>query len=288
MYSDTRVFVVTCFESTLYQSIYQMSRIHLQSSMLSHPHPRIVPTLSLFSLLLLLTTQFSALAYADDSDADPNASVEYISDKAFKFAALSVTNQYRRQHNASDVVWNGTLAKIASEWSEDCVFEHSGGPTGENLAAGYPNTSASIIAWGHERVDYDFKKGEFGHDTGHFTQLVWKSTTSIGCGRTYCNNKDKKGAYGWYLVCEYWPHGNVIGQFKENVQKEVDEDEPDPTPAVTGTVEVIVPSSTSTGVAGPTETGESCPQGAICSAAGKVKGSVVCLSLANCICIESS
>jgi hypothetical protein len=36
-----------------------------------------------------------------------------------------------------------------------------GGPTGENLASGYPNVSASVIAWGHERVDYDFDAGEF-------------------------------------------------------------------------------------------------------------------------------
>jgi hypothetical protein len=47
-----------------------------------------------------------------------------------------------------------------------------GGPSGENLAAGYANATAAVNAWGHERVDYDFKKGEFSHETGHFTQMV--------------------------------------------------------------------------------------------------------------------
>ena len=40
-------------------------------------------------------------------------------------------------------------------------YNFQGGPYGENLASGYPNASASVIAWGHEREEYDFKKAEF-------------------------------------------------------------------------------------------------------------------------------
>lgn len=74
---------------------------------------------------------------------------------------LNVTNLYRQQHNASQLSWNESLAEYAKDWSEDCKFEHSGGPLGENLASGYPNVTASVEAWGNERKDYDFKKGEF-------------------------------------------------------------------------------------------------------------------------------
>jgi hypothetical protein len=57
----------------------------------------------------------------------------------------------------------------------------------------------------------------YSEATGHFTQLVWKNTTSMGCARKECNKDD---APGWYVACEYWPRGNVVGQFKDNVQAE--------------------------------------------------------------------
>jgi hypothetical protein len=59
--------------------------------------------------------------------------------------------------------------------------------------------------------------------TGHFTQLVWKATKSMGCGRFDCNgqNGDKGAADGWFVVCEYWPPGNVETQYKAQVQKQM-------------------------------------------------------------------
>lgn len=41
----------------------------------------------------------------------------------------------------------------------------------------------------------------------------------MGCGRKECDGKG--GTPGWYVVCEYYPPGNVIGFFKENVQSQV-------------------------------------------------------------------
>ncbi len=34
-----------------------------------------------------------------------------------------------------------------------------------------------------------------------------------------CGHEGKGGAFGWYLVCEYSPPGNVQGQYMYNVQK---------------------------------------------------------------------
>ena len=62
-------------------------------------------------------------------------------------------------------------------------------------------------------------KAQFSESTGHFTQLVWKDTTKVGCGAVHCNSNVNNGASGWYLVCEYTPRGNVIGAFKQNVGK---------------------------------------------------------------------
>ncbi len=95
-----------------------------------------------------------------------------------------------------------------------------GGPSGENLAIGYPNITAAIEAWGDERSKYDFDRPTgFSESTGHFTQLVWKNTKSVGCGREDCRNGNKDGANGWLVVCEYWPAGNVEGQYKNEVQR---------------------------------------------------------------------
>jgi uncharacterized protein YkwD len=65
-----------------------------------------------------------------------------------------------------------------------------GGPTGENLAAGYANASNAVDAWADERTAYDFNNPGFSESTGHFTQVVWKATTTVGCGRVDCEGKD--------------------------------------------------------------------------------------------------
>lgn len=95
-----------------------------------------------------------------------------------------------------------------------------GGPNGENLAEGYTNISSAVDAWGNERARYSFRKPGFSEVTGHFTQLVWKHTTSVGCGRVNCNGKNE--VEGWFLVCEYWPPGNVDGEYLREVEMQVE------------------------------------------------------------------
>ncbi|KAF2730407.1 PR-1-like protein [Polyplosphaeria fusca] len=184
-------------------------------------HSLILGVFALHSFSTLVSASWFTVLQRDD---DAQQSVEYTDDEVFKDAVLNSTNTFRRQHNATKLAWNETSAKFAASNSKECIFEHSGGPTGENLASGYPNATSSIEAWGHEREEYDFDKATFSKTTGHFTQLVWKSTTSLGCARTRCDSRSVDhgdAAPGWYLVCEYFPPGNVIGRFKENVQKRV-------------------------------------------------------------------
>lgn len=147
--------------------------------------------------------------------AIPSDEPSYSSFPTFTSAILNSTNTYRTEHNASSVRWNNTLADFASSYLKSntvCKFAHSGGPYGENIAMGYQNATAAVEAWGDERKDYNFGKGDFTEGTGHFTQLVWKDTTDVGCGTTLCGDR------GWFLACEYWPRGNVIGDFKDEVQ----------------------------------------------------------------------
>lgn len=155
----------------------------------------------------------------------PTDAPEFVDGATFTSAILNSTNAYRAEHNASAVRWNTTLEQFATSYLDDvadeeatggaCLFQHSGGPYGENLALGCSNASSCVDLWGDERKEYDFSDPQFTEDTGHFTQLVWKDTTAVGCGARYCNNSG-----GWYLVCEYWPRGNVIGEFAQEVDAE--------------------------------------------------------------------
>ena len=187
--------------------------------------PSLKPYVLLLLLPLIRLTLSSTLApYTTVTLSGPatptNTSHSFASDTAFLSSILNSTNTFRHQHNASDVTWNNTLASFASTWATHCKFKHSDGPYGENLASGYENVTAAIDAWGNERKKYDFSDGGFGEDTGHFTQLVWKNTTTVGCARENCDGKGDTD--GWFVVCEYWPRGNVKGEYQQMVQKQVE------------------------------------------------------------------
>ncbi|OXU28926.1 hypothetical protein TSAR_007431 [Trichomalopsis sarcophagae] len=52
-------------------------------------------------------------------------------------------------------------------------------------------------------------KGANGHEIGYYTQLVWAKSTYLGCGAT---KYEKDGYNNFYLVCNYGPAGNWIGE----------------------------------------------------------------------------
>jgi uncharacterized protein YkwD len=130
---------------------------------------------------------------------------------------LEEHNRLRAKHCAPELAWSADVAKVAQKWADKlasrCGLQHSGGKYGENLAAGTAeimDPKHTVEMWYSEVEKYDFKKGGFSMDTGHFTQLVWKGTTKLGCGVAEC-----KGLRIW--VCNYDPPGNVQGEYKTNV-----------------------------------------------------------------------
>jgi uncharacterized protein YkwD len=137
----------------------------------------------------------------------------------YREQVLALHNEFRANHCAPPLTWSKDLAKVAQAWADNldargCAFEHSRTNLGENLAAGSgqhlrPRTVVGM--WYREVARYDFKRGTFAMDTGHFTQLVWVATERIGCGRRLCGNGVD------IVVCNYDPPGNVEGRFKRNV-----------------------------------------------------------------------
>ena len=127
-------------------------------------------------------------------------------------------NRYRAKHCAKPLTWSPKLAQVAQQWAnalrdKGCAFGHSGGDLGENLAAGTSGTLDAdevVRMWYDEVAHYRFPNGGFSAQTGHFTQVVWRGTARVGCGRSQC-----KGMDIW--VCEYDPAGNWEGQYRENV-----------------------------------------------------------------------
>jgi len=127
-------------------------------------------------------------------------------------------NRVRAKHCAKPLAWSAKLAQVAQQWAnalrdKGCVFGHSGGDFGENLAAGTSGTLDAddvVKMWYDEVAHYRFPNGGFSSQTGHFTQGVWRGTARVGCGRSRCNGMD-------IWVCEYDPAGNWQGQYRENV-----------------------------------------------------------------------
>ncbi|KAJ7655104.1 PR-1-like protein [Mycena polygramma] len=134
-------------------------------------------------------------------------------------AYLQTHNSIRSQHGAVPVTWSNDAAEKAQEWADECKNVHSGGtlgPLGENLAAGTGSFSiqAAVKAWTDEVSEYDASNPQ----PSHFTQVVWKATTQIGCAVQTCDGIFAGFGAAQYYVCEYSVQGNVIGHFGDNVQ----------------------------------------------------------------------
>jgi len=69
----------------------------------------------------------------------------------------------------------------------------------------------------NEIQNYDYSNPGFGDDTGHFTQLVWVSTTNVGCARCF-GQESGSIWYETYVVCDFQPPGNYDGEYQDNVR----------------------------------------------------------------------
>lgn len=153
-------------------------------------------------------------------------------------SAVVAHNDARASHQASTMSWNQTLADYAAQEGSCATFAHDltagGGGYGQNIAvAGNSNSAAyttegaladAIKEWYAEESLYGSLYGvanpsESVGDFLHFTQMVWQGSHQVGCAVKTCgtDNTIYPGMYVWYSVCNYYPAGNVIGEFDINV-----------------------------------------------------------------------
>ncbi|EFJ53194.1 hypothetical protein VOLCADRAFT_86230 [Volvox carteri f. nagariensis] len=145
-------------------------------------------------------------------------------------AFLDLHNLYRARHQAPPLRWNNNLAIAATAYAQqladnDCALKHSGvRDAGENLLSQQsfpkPDNTCTLAArgWYAEVVNYDFDAAQPYYDNwprniGHFSQLVWKGTSTIGCGvgsaETPIRIGSKTLAAGCkVVVCRYKAPGN--------------------------------------------------------------------------------
>lgn len=169
---------------------------------------------SLMMCLALASTLFAVPSMARQDDG------------GFKQDLLSGHNSERKQIGLPPLVWSDKLAFEAYQWAKqlaaDGRMQHSSsrkrGGAGENLWAGtigYYRMSDAMRAFLSEKRD--FKSGIFPdvsrsgkwQNVGHYSQIIWPETQEVGCALARGQTYD-------FLVCRYWPAGNIIGQRVSN------------------------------------------------------------------------
>ncbi|XP_040077197.1 Golgi-associated plant pathogenesis-related protein 1-like [Ixodes scapularis] len=139
-------------------------------------------------------------------------------------------NYYREQRGAPPLSYNYNLQAWAQLWAERLaqydVIEHRppqpdpDNRMGENIywmtltePDFVPSEKEVTKLWFNEIHQYNHHDPRFSPETSHYTQMVWKSTIYVGCGyaRSYYSRTT-------YVVCNYWPQGNILGEFADNVR----------------------------------------------------------------------
>jgi uncharacterized protein YkwD len=148
------------------------------------------------------------------------ASRVFRSERAVAGDILAAHNRERDRIGVPPLAWDDRLAGEARQWAQSLArrraFEHSHAirGVGENLWMGTSGAySPDEMIGGFIAEGRQFRPGRFPNvsrtgnwaDVGHYTQLVWANTRYVGCALARGGGDD-------YLVCRYWPAGNVMGQ----------------------------------------------------------------------------
>ena len=184
----------------------------------------------LISLLLVAAPHRAAAVVASKpapTISAPAAEEEWsgvATDNGKNFAArlLASHNAERARLRLAPLRWSADLAAQAALWASVLAkrkqMSHSPDSQrpgqGENLFTGTAG-AYSLEDMVGDLIDEkaDFRPGIFPkvaidgnwHNVGHYTQIIWRKTREVGCAVASGGGDD-------YLVCRYFPAGNMIGE----------------------------------------------------------------------------
>jgi pathogenesis-related protein 1 len=146
-----------------------------------------------------------------------------------KNAMLAAHNKWRTQVGVDGLSYSPELEVSAQAWADKlmqtnhCRMRHStpDGKYGENLywasALSWSDGRRELAkvapqqvvdSWGGEKRDYNYAKNSCkpGKMCGHYTQMVWKTSITVGCAKAVCADSQEQ-----VWVCQYQPAGNWVG-----------------------------------------------------------------------------
>ena len=137
---------------------------------------------------------------------------------SFQNSFLLPHNQARASVGVGPLRWDEALAGYAQSYAQQdagqrqCQLVHSGGPYGENLFWGSGRTYGgrdAVAAWVAESSSYDYGSNACAPNAecGHYTQVVWRGSTAVGCAVQPCPD-----GRSTFITCNYSPPGNYVGQ----------------------------------------------------------------------------
>ncbi|XP_049540892.1 LOW QUALITY PROTEIN: uncharacterized protein LOC125954541 [Anopheles darlingi] len=159
--------------------------------------------------------------------AEDSPKVKIVMDKEFIFECLCWHNEYRMRHGAPALTVSAELCELAKLWanhlaSTNELYYQSGTNYGQNIFCCPANSLLTDLSgqevatyWysTNRRYDY-FKEPHLLHtnvNTGHFSQMVWRASRYFGVSKSI----SKTGKL--FVVAYYYPAGNVMGEFRQNV-----------------------------------------------------------------------
>lgn len=146
-------------------------------------------------------------------------------------AIITAHNKWRAKAGVKEkLTYSPALAATAQAWADNlkrtnhCRMRHSkpDGQYGENLywisALSWSDGRKElqkvppeqvVDSWGNEEADYDYANNRCLPEKmcGHYTQVVWRTTTSVGCAMSVCEDTQEQ-----VWVCQYQPAGNLVGR----------------------------------------------------------------------------